>query len=136
MEAAEKAFRRVMVLDPNSATAAFNLGVILAEKQPRQALQWAKKAYDLGPEEPKYAYTYAFYLKQQGDTQRAMQVLNQMVDRKIPYPDAYMLLASIFETQGIFWEARRVYEQAAGLTGLTSQERMFFEMQAQRLGGR
>lgn len=136
MDAAEKAFRRVMVLDPNSATGAFNLGVILAGKQPRQALKWAKKAYELGPEEPKYAYTYAFYLREQGDARRAIQVLNRMVDRKIPYPDAYMLLASIFETQGISWEARRVYEQAARLTGLTPQERMFFEMQARRLGGR
>jgi tetratricopeptide (TPR) repeat protein len=136
MGAAEKAFRRVMVLDPNSATAAFNLGVILAEKQPRQALQWAKKAYELNPQEPKYAYTYAFYLRAQGDTTRAMQVLQRVVDRKLAYPDAYMLLGNIHETQGIPWEARRVYEQAARLSGLTQQERMFFEMQARRLGGR
>ena len=34
------------------------------------------------------------------------------------------------------WQARRVYEQAASLSGLTRQERMFFEMQARRLGGR
>ena len=136
MRDAEKAFRRVMVLDPNSATAAFNLGVILAEKQPRQALQWAKKAYDLRPQDPKYAYTYAFYLREQGDSVQAIQVLNRIVERRAAYADAYMLLASIFETQGITWEARRVYEQAARLSGLTSQERMFFEMQARRLGGR
>ena len=67
---------------------------------------------------------------------QAIQVLNRMVERRIAYPDAYMLLASILETQGISWQARRVYEQAASLPELTPQERMFFEMQARRLGGR
>ena len=67
---------------------------------------------------------------------QAIQVLNRMVERKLAYPDAYMLLGNILETQGIAWQARRIYEQAANLPGLTPQERMFFEMQARRLGGR
>ena len=61
---AEQAFRKVLELDPNSAAAAYNLGVILATRQPAEAVRWCGKAYKLQPDEPKYGYTYAFYLYQ------------------------------------------------------------------------
>lgn len=135
MNEARQAYRKVLSIDPNSATAAFNLGVMLTETRPLEALAMAKKAHELRPEDPKYGYTYAFYLKEQGRASQAIQVLRRVVGNKVPYPDAYMLLAHLFEAKGDFVQARGIYRQGAGNAALPQQARQYFQMQASRLGG-
>ena len=48
-------FKTTLKLDSQSAVAAFNLSVLLAEDDLPQALQWAKKAAELEPDNAKYA---------------------------------------------------------------------------------
>lgn len=123
---AENAFRAAYKSDPNSAVAAYNLGVILAPVRPKESLDWCSKAYELRPEEGKYGYTYAFYLQQSGDTKRAIDVLDNMIKRQIPYADAYAFLGAIYLRSGERDKANDVYRAARDNKKLSELERRDF----------
>ena len=130
---AEAAFRRVLILDPNSATAAFNLAVILAEQKPQESVSFAEKAFSLRPDEPKYAYTYAFYLHKSDRTDQAIEVLQEMVDRQTPYADAYVMLGQFYEQKENLKEAIEVYLKAAGNMNLSEIQRRSFSSKAKQI---
>ena len=119
-----------MSLKPNSATAAFNLAVILAEKEPQESLSLSKKAFSLSPDNPRYAYTYAFYLYKSGNSGKAIEILQEMVDRQISYSDAYILLGKIYEQKGEMKEAVEVYNNAARNMKLSEFQRRSFSSKA------
>jgi tetratricopeptide (TPR) repeat protein len=123
---AETAFRKVLTIDPNSATAAFNLAVLLTSTNPDESLSLSKKALVLRPDEPRYAYTYAFYLHQAGKINNAIKILHGIVDRHIPYSDAYIMLGRIYEDQGKSKEAVKVYRNAAANKKLPEYQRRNF----------
>ena len=54
------------------AAAAYNLGVILGEKNLDEAIAWCRKAHELRPADPKYAHTLAFYQRQEGKHRRVL----------------------------------------------------------------
>ena len=60
-----------------------------------EAVTYCKKAADLKPQEPKYAYTLAFYLNQKGDRAEAVRTLNAIIKKYPGYKDAEMLLEEI-----------------------------------------
>lgn len=130
---AEDVFRKALKVDPNSAVAAYNLGVILAPKRIDEAIKWCRRAYELQPEEPKYGYTYAFYLNQSEKQSAAIDVLQTMVKRQIPYSDAYALLGAIYQRRGEFDKAVEVYQAAVKNNQLSQQERRSFEAMIKRL---
>ncbi len=133
LDEAEGAFLMALKVDPNSAVAAYNLGVILAPQQPAEAVKWCGKAYQLQPDEPKYGYTYAFYLHQSEDTAAAIDVLQEMVGRQVPYSDAYALLGAIYQKRGEFDKAAEVYLAAMKNQQLPEREREGFETMMKRL---
>jgi len=59
--------------DPTLAVAAYNLCVITARDRISEAVTWCRKAAELRPQDPKYAYTLAFYLNQKGDREEAVR---------------------------------------------------------------
>jgi tetratricopeptide (TPR) repeat protein len=130
---AEDVFHKALKIDPNSAIAAYNLGVILASGQPKEAIKWCGKAYELQPDEPKYGYTYAFYLYQNGQINRAIEVLQAMIKRQVPYSDAYALLGAIYQRREEFDKAIKVYQAAMKNEQLPQRERKSFEMMMKRL---
>jgi tetratricopeptide (TPR) repeat protein len=87
----KKAFRA----DPQMAPAAYNLCIITAKDRINEAVAWCRKASDLRPQEPRYAYTLAFYLNQKGDTAAAVKILKSIVETYPQYKDAGMLLQEI-----------------------------------------
>jgi Tfp pilus assembly protein PilF len=119
---AEQVFRKVLELDPNSAVAAYNLGVILAPKQPAEAIRWCGKAYQLQPDEPKYVYLY-----QNAKQKAAINVLQSMVKRRVPYSDAYAFLGSIYQRQKELDKAITIYQAAVNNKELPQQDRRSFE---------
>jgi len=123
---AEQAFRRALELDPNSAAAAYNLAVCLAPDRPYESLRWCEKAYRLHPEDGRYGYTYAFYLRQRRQTDEAVKVLGEMMRRNVPYADAYVLLAAIHLERGKLDDAAGVYRSACNNGGLSQGERESF----------
>ena len=57
-----------------------------------EAVTWCRKAAELRPQEPKYAFTLAFYLNQKGDTDEAIRTLKAIIEKYPGYKDAEMLL--------------------------------------------
>ena len=130
---AEAALRTAFQADAQSATAAYNLAVLVAPDRPAEAVEWCRKAAQLRPQEPKYAYTLAFYLRQRGDATGAIATLRGVTDRDIGYPDAYTLLGQIYEALQRKSEAIEVYHRAARNEGLPEAARRGFAARAAAL---
>ncbi len=123
---AEPAFRRTLEIDPDSAIAAYNLGVMPASDRPFESLRWCRKAHELQPDEGKYGYTCAFYLHQRRETDEAVEVLKGMVRRNVPYADAYVFLGTIYLESGQWNQAAEAYQSAVGKARLAKEEREGF----------
>jgi tetratricopeptide (TPR) repeat protein len=123
---AEQNFRTAFKSDPKSAQAAYNLGVLLSKEHPDEALIWCRRAAELRPQEPKYAYTLAFVQKQQGKTYDAVRTLEMLLLSGPPLVDAHALLGQIYEEQKKLPEALAVYRRAAANERLADQERSQF----------
>jgi lipopolysaccharide biosynthesis regulator YciM len=133
LDEAASAFHKALKVDPNSAIAAYNLGVILAPNQPAESIKWCDKAYKLQPEEPKYGYTYAFYLHRNKQSNAAIEVLQDMIKRQIPHSDTYALLGAIFQQRGELDKAIEVYQAAVKNKRISQQDRTNFETMINRL---
>jgi tetratricopeptide (TPR) repeat protein len=123
---AERILRVALNSDPNLAAAAYNLGIILAEDRIEEALVLCRRAYQLDPDESKYAYTLAFYLNQTGDYEGAVPILKRMVDRQTANANSYFLLGEIFERQGKIEDAMNVYRKAMANEKLSRDDRAVF----------
>jgi len=128
---AEKYLRRALKGSPDFAEAAFNLGILLAESKPHEGLKWSRKAAELRPEQPRYAYTLAFYLDRSDLKTEAVTTLNELISRYPEYSDAYALLGSIYERQGQIEKAQAIYRRAASIRTLPAAERKNFQAKAQ-----
>jgi len=113
LDEAAAAHRKALEADPELAAAAYNLAVILSGKEPAEALRWSRKAAELRPDEPKYAYTLAFYLHEQGDTDAAIVVLERLIATHPGYAEGWGALGSTYEQQGRIEDARALYRRAA-----------------------
>jgi len=130
---AEAAFRTAIKHDPSNAAAYFNLAVMKAAEKPKNSLEWCRKASELEPDNPKYAYTYAFYLNRAGKTPDAIALLKKMVDKQVPHPETYALLAQIHIKQNKKNEARAVYKKALANKAIPQETRMGFMEELQKL---
>jgi tetratricopeptide (TPR) repeat protein len=95
LKAAEKHFKAAFAADPQMAQAAYNLCIITAKDRIDEAVEWCRKASSLAPQEPRYAYTLAFYLNQKGNKDEAITILKGLVEKYPQYKDAGMLLKEI-----------------------------------------
>jgi Flp pilus assembly protein TadD len=109
---AEQALRTALRSDPRMAAAAYNLGVILGSNNVEEAVVWLRKAHQLRPDDPKYAYTLAYFLRQNGNTDEAIELLRKMIQLPTENGDAYRLLGEIYESQGDHKAAEKVYRDA------------------------
>jgi tetratricopeptide (TPR) repeat protein len=96
-QAAEQHLKAAFESDPQMAQAAYNLCIITAKDRIDEAVSWGRKASDLMPQEPKYAYTLAFYLNQQGERAEAVRILKGLVEKYPQYKDAETLLDELVE---------------------------------------
>ncbi len=135
-EEAEQAFRGALRSDPNLAPAAYNLGILLMEDRADEGVGWCRKAFQLQPNEGKYGYTYAYFLRQRGDINRAVAVLEGMISRQVPHADAYLLLGAIYFQRGDVQKAAGVYRAAQSNEELTPREREAFAAMLRRLESR
>jgi tetratricopeptide (TPR) repeat protein len=67
--------------DPQMAQSAYNLSIITAKDRIDEAVAWCRKAAELRPQDPKYAYTLAFYLNQKGDRNEAIRTLRALIEK-------------------------------------------------------
>jgi tetratricopeptide (TPR) repeat protein len=92
---AEKYLRQAIKTDPQMAQAAYNLCIITSKDRINEAVTWCRKAAELRPQDPNYAYTLAFYLNQKGDRDEAIRTLKAILEKYPQYKDAEMLLKEI-----------------------------------------
>ncbi|MCD6346098.1 MAG: ammonia-forming cytochrome c nitrite reductase subunit c552 [Bacteroidales bacterium] len=112
MEEAETAMRKVLEINPKSTQAAYNLGIMLAETDPVESLEFCRQAMDDDPSQPKYTYTYAFYMNKAGHSDQSHSLLEQVTNDYPDYTDAWLLLGSIFEQEDDSVAAKSVYKEA------------------------
>jgi len=124
---AENHLRRAFTADPRMAPAAYNLCVMLADGRLDEALGFCRKAAELRPREPRYAWTYAYYQNQKGDAQAAAATLEGLVQRQPGFADGTLLLADIYNRQGDRKRAEIVYNQALGSNALNPRDRARIE---------
>jgi len=119
--AAEKHLRAALKVDPQMAQAAYNLCVILAKDRMDEAVDFCRNAAELRPDQPRYAYTLAFYLQQKGDLTAAAGVLDGLMTTFPAYADAYVLLGGIYEKQGKKTEAEKIYKKGLTAEGMSDR---------------
>ena len=132
---AEKYLKKAIKADPQMAQAAYNLCIITSKDRINEAVTWCRKAADLRPQEPKYAYTLAFYLNQKGDSGAAVKALNGLTGKFPAYGDAYVLLGGIYEKQGKKSEAETVYSKALATEGIPDDYKYRIAAQLNALKG-
>jgi predicted Zn-dependent protease len=130
---AEKELRGAFRLDPKMAPVAYNLCILTAKDRPSEAVSWCKKAVELNPREPKYAYTLAFYQKEPGDFQNAAMTLQDFLTRRPGFTDGYLLLAEIYVQQGDRAQAEAVLRQAQQVESLSPRDRARLTAALQKL---
>jgi tetratricopeptide (TPR) repeat protein len=91
----EKYLKKAIKADPQMAQAAYNLCIITSKDRINEAVNWCRKAAELRPQEPRYAFTLAFYLNQKGDRDEAVRMLKKLTEKYPEYKDAEMLLKEI-----------------------------------------
>ncbi|HEX9137510.1 MAG TPA: tetratricopeptide repeat protein, partial [Nitrospirota bacterium] len=95
LKKAEEYLKKAFKADPQMAQAAYNLCIITAKDRINEAVTWCRKASDLRPQNPNYAYTLAFYLNQKGERDGAVRTLKAVLEKYPQYKDAEMLLKEI-----------------------------------------
>jgi Tfp pilus assembly protein PilF len=136
---AEQALRAALKADPQMDAAAYNLGVIVAKRDVGEAIALLRKAAELRPSEPNYAYTLAFFQRQKGDLEGAVATLRSAVRRHPAFIHAHLLLGEIYEKAGDPKAAEALYREALGKEGFSQEERAILMRQLRGLseaGGR
>ena len=132
---AEKHLRAAFKSDPQMAQAAYNLGVILAKDRIDEAVDFCRKAAEMRPDVPKYAFTLAFYQQQKGNLPGAAGVLDGLIAKYPSYADAYVLLGGIYEKQGKKAEAEGVYNKGLTADGIPGQYKVRMKVRLEALKG-
>lgn len=103
---------KLLMVSEDNATAAFNLSVLLNDRDPDESLELIRRAYILDRENEKYSYTYAFYLSKYGNYDDAISVLKEHINLNPLFLDAYLLVADIYQRDGDINSAREILEDA------------------------
>jgi len=96
---AEKYLKTAIKADPQMAQAAYNLCILTSKDRIGEAVTWCRKAAELAPQNPTYAYTLAFYLNQKGDRAEAIKTLEALLAKQPGYRDAEMFLGELKKTE-------------------------------------
>jgi tetratricopeptide (TPR) repeat protein len=131
--AAEKHLRAAVRFDPQMAQAAYNLCLVLSKDRLDEAMHFCRKAAEMRPAVPRYAYTLGFFYQQKGNFSEAEKVLQQAVQSNPAFADSYFLLGEIYEKQAKFKHAESLYQQALNQQSFPAQARRLIEVKLKRL---
>ena len=120
---AEKALRAALKADATLAAAAYNLAVLVAPQRLSEAVELSRKAARARPDEPRYAWTLAFYEDRTGDRAGAVRTLEELLRRYPGYGEAALLLGDILDSEGKGAEAERVLRTALEAKDLPDADR-------------
>jgi Flp pilus assembly protein TadD len=95
MPEAEQILRRALDVDPANAALAYNLCVIVSKTRLEEAIGLCRRAVVSAPQDPRYLYTLAFFLVQNGDLKGAAAVLRRSAASGIACTQCDQLLSQI-----------------------------------------
>ena len=133
--AAERHLRAALKTDPQMAQAAYNLCVILSKDRLDEAADLCKKAAEIHPDVPRYAFTLAYYQKQKGNLFEAARVLDELIAKFPDSADAYILLGGICEKQGKGAKAEEVYNKGLAVASIPFPYKLRMKMRLEALKG-
>jgi len=113
--------------------------VIVGERQPAKGAELCRRAAELEPQNPKYAFSYAFFLARAGDRARAATALEALLTDQPAYVDAYVLLSEVYEGLGRRADAVALLQRASQVSSLPADARAALAARARALaagGGR
>ena len=120
---AEKALKAALQANPEQAVAAYNLSVITAQRSIQEAVGYAKIAADASPDDPKYAYTLAYYQVEDNQKKEAIKTLKGILKNHPQYLTATSFLADIYMRDGRKQETILLYQQALKTEGISAQDK-------------
>ena len=123
LDEAEKALKTALQANPEQAVAAYNLSVIVSQKNIGEAVGYAEIAANANPDDPKYAYTLAFYQAENGQKNLAISRLKKLIEKHPDYLSAVSFLAELYLQENKKEQAIQVYENALKIQGLSQQDR-------------
>jgi len=132
---AERELQEAFRLDPKLAPAAYNLCILMARDRPQEALSWCRRAAALNPQEPRYAFTLAFYQKEQKDLPGAAATLKALLAQRPGFTDGYLLLAEVYLQQGERSQAEALLRQVLQQDNLAQEDRARVAAALQHLTG-
>jgi len=106
----------------------------LAGDRPKESVDDQLKAFELHSN-TKYAYILAFYLHQTKDYDRVSLTLDFMIKNWPNYPDSYLLLVDIRESQSKKDETIQLLHNALSTKGITERDRFRLEGRLRDLEG-
>ncbi|SHF83610.1 Tetratricopeptide (TPR) repeat [Mariniphaga anaerophila] len=120
---AEKALLTALEANPKQAVAAYNLSVIVSQRNMDKAVQYATIAAQARPDEPKYAYTLAYYQLENNQKATAEKTLKKLIADHPLYLNAVSFLAEIYTRDGRIKDVRALYEKALKTEGISAQDK-------------
>jgi tetratricopeptide (TPR) repeat protein len=132
-EKAKKHFKKVLEVNGKSVVAAYNLSVMTAQTDLKEAVKYSKIAADNDKENPRYAYTYGFYLRSDQQIEKAIRVLEELRKEHPNYAEAYFLLMDIYVKNNQLDKAKGVLQQGIQNEQFPEQLRMQFQQQLAQL---
>jgi predicted O-linked N-acetylglucosamine transferase (SPINDLY family) len=113
---ASRLYRRVLELDPTSAAACGNLGIIAAQRGDLQAAeQLFRQSIRLRPHDPEGFNNLGSLLQQQGRFEEAIAAHQRAIALKPDYAEAYFALGNALHGAGRLDEALAALQQAIAL---------------------
>ncbi len=123
MQEAETALKAALNANPQQAVAAYNLSVICSQRSTNEAVQYARIAAEAYTEEPKYAWTLAYYLLQNKQRDEAEKTLKQLIADHPLYLNAVSFLADMYMREGNNKQLKILYEQTLKIEGIPEQDK-------------
>ena len=97
---AEKSLRKTIEINPKNESAAYNLAILLSKKKLPEAILYSKLAMEINNNNPKFAYTYAFFLNQNNELEKAKEILNKLIEKHPTYFSSFILMGQVLERNG------------------------------------
>ena len=110
------AFKNIILINPNSADAYYNMGVALKnDGQLNQGIKLFKKAILFKPNNAKAYFSIGNVLKEQGKLDQAIKSYQKAIFINPDYPEAYSNIGIILQEQDKIEEAKEAYETAISI---------------------
>ncbi|MEQ9466697.1 MAG: tetratricopeptide repeat protein [Ekhidna sp.] len=106
---AEEFYKRTLEIDPNNHLAYYNLGVIESSRHNnKKAIELLEKSIRLDSNNPKYISTLAYNLYREGEKDKGVGILNQLIKSGSKSEEPYVKLGKIYMQEQRFDMALKI----------------------------